>query len=96
MVGLSEWAASHSQYLQERWKRSETEAKAFERNRKQSFTRARQLVARGVDVDKNVLGSIPADKQAEIRRKIQERAQAKSLKPSTFSSQGGSSPFIRK
>lgn len=76
--------------------KSESEARAFERVRRQSFNRARQLVAKGVDVNQKVLGAIPADKQEEIRRRIRERERSGSkLVPAKAPSTGGS-PLNRK
>jgi len=59
---------------QERWKKSEEKAKTFERTRRISFQKAKEMAAKSPNIPEKIIEQIPPEKKAEIVRKLSDRS----------------------
>ena len=59
---------------QERWKKSEEKAKTFERTRRMSFQKAKEMAAKSPNIPETIIEQIPPEKKAEIVRKLSNRS----------------------
>ena len=67
-------------HLQERWKKSEEKVRTFERTRRMSIQKAKEMAAKSPDIPEKILEQIPSEKKAEIVRKLSIRSQRKPVR----------------
>ena len=67
-------------HVQERWKKSEEKAKTFDRTRRMSFQKAKEMAAKSPDIPEKILEQIPSEKKAEIVRRLSIRSNRKPVR----------------